>query len=240
MAWRAAAARSSHAGRRARHRLMTTIRDVYTPFMARTSLLLIAGLISAPTACGGTVVGSGGTGGSAGTSATAGTGAAPSCETSASSTLSGVSIAFPEQSCAFTLAQAAAGIAIDYQVVVNPSVQNVVPKPQDAGGCGTPGASGLIVFEELEGGGQKYCLCDVGPCPAPPGNAVNLNEGTYGRTFKWDGKNWDGPSDTVNPEGAPFPPGHYTLHVSAIGDWLVPDGGAPFKVEGTFEVELLP
>jgi hypothetical protein len=174
------------------------------------------------------------------TTTSTGTGGAPACTMGGTSTLPGVSIVFDSQPCTFTLAQAAAGVHIGYQVVVGMSGDSVVPKPQDAGGCGAPGPSGLIVFESLAGGGQHYCLCDVGLCPTPSTTPVPLVPGMYPGSFAWDGKNWGGPSDTGNPEGAPFPPGQYTLTVSAVGDLVLPDPAAPFQVTGTFSIDLTP
>jgi hypothetical protein len=69
---------------------------------------------------------------------------------------------------------------------------------------------------------------------------MTLVPGSYPGTFKWDGRNWYGPSDTNNPEGAPFPPGHYMLTVSAKGELALPDPAAPFLVMGTFGIDLTP
>ena len=88
--------------------------------------------------------------------------AMPMCATGGSSNLPDVTIEFPAQPCVFTLAQAAAGITIDYDVVVANMVTGVIPAPQDAGQCDGPGSSGLITFERLDGGGQSYCICDQG------------------------------------------------------------------------------
>jgi hypothetical protein len=125
---------------------------------------------------------------------------------------------------------------IPYDVVVASDATNVVPQPQDAGGCGQPGTSGLILFERVDGGGQAYCLCDTGLCLAMPLPPRTLHAGTYATTFSWDGKNWNGPSDTGNPQGPPFPPGDYTVSVSAIGT----QGTASFAVSATLAIRLTP
>jgi hypothetical protein len=159
------------------------------------------------------------------------------CAVTSVSSLPGVSIAFhPPVACAFTLAQAQAGIAIPYDLVVASDVANVAPRAQDAGGCGQPGSSGLILFERLEGGGQSYCLCDTGLCAPTPPPPTTLHAGTYASSFSWDGKNWSGPSDTGNPQGAPFPPGDYTLTVSATGT----QGATSFAVSATLAIRLTP
>jgi hypothetical protein len=156
------------------------------------------------------------------------------------STLPSVTIEFPTQSCTFTLAQAAAGIQVAYQVVVTQDTPGIIADTQDAGGCGSPDSSGIIVFEDLSGNGQHYCLCDTGLCPGPSDIPVTLPAGTYPATFSWSGTNWGGPSDTGQPMGPPFPPGDYTLEVSAIGNRMDVNGTLPFSVTGTFPIHLIP
>src|SRR5262249_22289134 len=74
------------------------------------------------------------------------------CSTSWSSSLAGVSIEFRAPvTCTFSVAQAAAGITIPYDVVVASDIFDVIPAPLDSGGCGKPGSSGLIVLEQLTG-----------------------------------------------------------------------------------------
>ena len=93
------------------------------------------------------------------------------------------------------------------------------PSPNDAGNCQAPGASGLIVSGEVDGDGQHYCLCDQGLCPPPSDPPVELVAGSYPETFGWNGVNWNGPSDTANPFGPPFPPGDYIVQVRATGEF---------------------
>ena len=135
----------------------------------------------------------------------------------------------------FTLDEAAAGIEIPYTVVVSDTVANVQPQAQDAGTCGQPDASGLILFERLSGGDETYCICDRGECAGIPVN-VTLTPGEHAYTFAWTGRNWFGPSDTGNPLGDPFPAGEYTLRVSAVGAV----DGAEFIVEATTTITLTP
>jgi hypothetical protein len=147
-----------------------------------------------------------------------------------------MSITFPPPTnCIFTLAEAALGISIEYELVLENEVPDVVPHSQQS--CpGPPGASQLYLFERLSGGNESYCICDNGLCPAPPDTPITLHPGTYPGVFEWDGKNWNGPSDTGNPKGPPFPPGEYTLDVSTTG--LV--AGQAFEVRGTLNVKLIP
>jgi len=157
------------------------------------------------------------------------------CASEDASTLAGVRIVFPDQPCIFTLAEAAAGIGIDYDLVVDADLADVTTRPQDAGGCGMPDPGGLILFEILNGPGQSFCLCDTGLCVGG-GEVVSLTAGTYRSTFSWMGRNWMGPSDTGNPMGDPFPPGSYTLRVSARGESM----SASYEVSGTFTVHVTP
>jgi len=166
----------------------------------------------------------------------------PPCVGMAYSTLAGVSIRFAApQTCTFTLAEAAAGVRIQYFVDIPADVPNVMPSPQDAGRCGRPDASGLIVFEKLDGAGQAYCLCDTGLCPPYSAAPSTLHAASYPAEFSWTGRNWSGPSDTMNPLGEPFPAGRYTLHVTAMGAVASSvDGGAatPFEIAADFNVTL--
>jgi len=164
------------------------------------------------------------------------------CGTTIDSDLPGVSITFSTSACSWTLAEAAAGLKFGYQVVVEDDLPGVLPKPQDAGWCGQPGPSGLITFGRVNGNDQNYCICDTGLCQGPSEVPVTLKAGTYDGVFEWDGVNWGGPSDTGNPKGEAFPPGTYTLTISAKGTWEDPAAGVmpPFTVTGTFVVNLTP
>jgi hypothetical protein len=142
------------------------------------------------------------------------------CNGIADSNLPGVGISFPEDAnCTYTQAEAAAGIAINYTLFVGQSIDGIHPEPLDMGGCGKPDASGLIVGFEIVGNtSDRYCLCDVGPCMRQTFSTRTV-PGTYLITIRWDGRNWLGPSDTGNSEGSAFPPGTYTLTVTAKGTW---------------------
>jgi hypothetical protein len=195
--------------------------------------------------------GSGGSGGSGGgatttsstattTSATTSTGTGPlACAPTSTSNLAGVHIEIDASACTFSLSDPAL-VVIPYRVVVDQDVFSITPKPQDLGHCEMPGPSGLITLEKVDGGQDHYCLCDVGFCANPMIPPVTLKQGSYDATFTWDERNWYGPSDTDNPEGAPFPVGDYTLTVSAIGVQSVTKGDLPFEVSATLPIRLVP
>ena len=71
-------------------------------------------------------------------------------------------IQFKGERCRFTLAEAAAGLVIPYQVLVQSAWEGVIPQPQDAGGCDQPGPAGLIPFERLSGGDHLHTGTVVG------------------------------------------------------------------------------
>jgi hypothetical protein len=217
--------------------------------------LVFAVLSAVLSACGGSTASSGDgnaqpSGGVAGTANTSTGGAASAaggsgnaggqgdgggCQQTATSTLTGASIRFlPPLRCVYTLAEAAAGISIGYELVIAQDIPDVVPQAQAT--CVLPGASGLYVLELVTGNGQNYCLCDNGLCVAPPSDPTTLRAGTYAATFLWDGMNWYGPSDTGNPKGPPFPAGSYVLEVSAQGT----RAGAGFEVQDSLPLTLVP
>jgi hypothetical protein len=156
------------------------------------------------------------------------------CEGVGESNLPGVCIWFPTPADTWTLDEVAQGIAIPYHVIVEADVAEVVTSPQDAGGCGMPDASGLIVFGRIVGGDQQYCVCDTGICPAPSDVPVTIPAGDTPFEFEWNGVNWGGPSDTNNPFGPPFPPDDYALLLSATGTV----GDMSFEVSNTFSITL--
>ncbi len=181
--------------------------------------------------------GSGATGGIGGSGGSGGSAGASSCPSGGGgSNLTGVTITFPPQPCTYTLAQVKAGITFRYAIIIDQSVADVVPLSGDAGGCATPGPSGLIAAQAVSGNNQNYCLCDTGLCAPQPQQPVTLQPGGYAGSFAWDGTNWNGPSDTGNPHGAPFPTGKYSFTVSTSGT----QGGAPFSVTGSMDFTLVP
>ncbi len=141
-----------------------------------------------------------------------------SCNVSSVSNLPGVHIDVDGSTCNFTLQQAMQGITFHYNVVVDADVSGVTPQRQDAGRCQTAHESGLFLGEKILGGSQNYCVCDTGLCAPQTIGPVTLKAGSYPGTFSWDGRNWNGPSDTGNPKGAAFPAGAYTFKVHAGGD----------------------
>lgn len=153
-------------------------------------------------------------------------------------TLPGVSIDLSGNPDTITLEEAAAGVLFQYEVVIENDLEGVVANPLDAGQCDQPHESGLRILETISGGNQIYCLCDTGHCLPPTGDSTTLRAGRYKGSFEWTGRNWRGPSDTVNPMGDPFPPGTYTLELRAEGSYTSDE--VPYFIRATVEFELVP
>jgi hypothetical protein len=165
-----------------------------------------------------------------------------SCSVGGSSSLDGVHIDFPaDVPCRFTRAQAAAGIAIPYALVIDADVPRVTRETSGIANC-YPVTDDLFTFEELSGNQQRYAIEDVGLCAPMNPQPMTLSAGRHEHTFDWDGVNWSGPSDTGVPKGPPFPAGVYTLRVRAAGTTTSSGGGAmrPFEVIRTLEITLVP
>lgn len=156
---------------------------------------------------------------------------APECSSSSSSTLPGVSFALSGVPCVLTIPQVARGFSFVYEIVVEDDLPGVTSFRLDDGSCDQPDESGLVALERIRGGsGRVYCICDSGRC-GRHSHQADLEAGTWETRFEWDGRNWRGPSDTMNPKGAPFPPGTYIFSVEASGQYLAPGG-----VEERFEI----
>jgi hypothetical protein len=153
--------------------------------------------------------------------------------------LPGVRIEFITQRATWTLDEAATGLQVEYAVKIDHDIANVHPAPQDSGWCGDPGPSGLVVFEDLRGNGQRYCGCNLGLCLEPPVEYRTLKRGSYPGIFEWEGKNSYGSTNPLQPKGDPFPPGRYALTLSGVGQRLVGNEETYFRVTGTFEFELI-
>ena len=167
-------------------------------------------------------------------------GSFPACAEAHASNLEGAHIEIAAKQCRFTLADAAAGIAFQYRIVIDREIQGVVPAPLDAGRCNEPDASGLSPAGRISGGDQLYCLCDVGLCPYRPPPPATLHAGEYPQTYHFSGRNWTGPSDTNSPMGSPFPPGFYDFSVRAKGEVVADGGTSSFEMSAELGFDLVP
>ncbi|WP_437742858.1 hypothetical protein WMF39_46285 [Sorangium sp. So ce1504] len=80
---------------------------------------------------------------------------------------------------------------------------------------------------------QLYCLCDVGCCAPDEAVTVQVDATTVTQTIRWSGRQWTGPSDTSNPEGAFFQAGSYDVEVTF-------DGQEQGSVTAKLPIEIYP
>jgi hypothetical protein len=126
---------------------------------------------------------------------------------------------FPAQRCRFTLAEAAEGITFRYGVEViadEPAMVESASLSEQS--CALPMAGpNLFLLERVSGGAQSFCDCDHGwLCPVAPRLVRGATPGRFERRLTWDGRNWNGPSDTGTARGTPFPPGEYVVSIQAL------------------------
>ena len=159
------------------------------------------------------------------------------CEGTGMSSLPGVTIVFPPQKCSFTLDEADAGIAFAYEVHVDAPVTDVQVYRQDAGDCGEPGPSGLVIEPTISGNGQNYCHCNQGLCPGLDLPPVTLEPGVYPSVLEWSGFNWVGPHEDPGPH---FPAGKYLVQERALGHVTVEGIDTEFDIVGTLPITLVP
>jgi hypothetical protein len=147
------------------------------------------------------------------------------CIGEVTSTLPGVSLAFTNVKCAYSLAEVAAGIHIAYEVRVAQPQLGLHPVSSDYTGCqGPDDTTGLIVNYDIAGASQHYCLCDQGFCTRRD-YSTGVAPGTYPFDFAWSGRNWLGRSDTNAPMGSAFPAGTYDILLTSEGTWAGGSGG---------------
>jgi hypothetical protein len=175
-----------------------------------------------------------------------------------SAPLENVRLAFRTTRCEYTLAEAAAGIRIPYELVIEQGVTGFTPAPYPY----RTSVASLVMQESLRGGTSSYCNCDRGGplwwCPANdrgsfsphttstdggqvpfPGecSAIDLVPGVHPLEFEWTGRNWFGASDTNQPMGAPFPPRDYALTVFTLPGRI---DGALVQASAKFVIRLVP
>lgn len=144
---------------------------------------------------------------------------------------SAIRIEFDQPSYSFTLAEVARGVTIRYRVTVLRELDGMHPQSQTTGTW--QGQADLLPFAWIQGNGQQYRPWDFGLGPAPAMKPVTITKGARDYRLDWDGRNWQGPSDTSNPKGPPFPPGRYTITVRIMGQQDTPEGKKPYEIKQT-------
>ena len=159
----------------------------------------------------------------------------PVPESTGRSSLPGVSFDLSGNPPVLTLAQAARGVTFVYRTRIEKDLPGVTSPPLDSGTCDLPDPSGLAVLEMVTGRGHTYCRCDTGRCP-PRDYQADLEAGVYESRFEWDGREW-----IENATGDPFPPGTYSIRVTAAGTYPGAAGSEiHWEAVGTVGIHLVP
>jgi hypothetical protein len=127
--------------------------------------------------------------------------------------LPGVTIHVESHRCNFEVGQPG---EFTWKVDVAESVTYQVEASAGCGSCKTWGGNnpGQLVTYRVGTGDVHYCECDTGCCPPDMSMAYTLEASSGVGRIAWPGRQWDGPSDTNNPLGEPFPAGSYDVEVS--------------------------
>ncbi|MBN1959579.1 MAG: hypothetical protein JW841_01420 [Deltaproteobacteria bacterium] len=160
------------------------------------------------------------------------------CYSLTQSDLPGVSIEFPHQSCDYTIEQAQLGFYVDYIVKINETITDVIPRALDTGDCEKPGPSGLVIHYQFGDDPYVYCQCNTQLCTNEPLATVTLEPGEFASHVWVQARQWQGPSDTNEMPGDPFPVGEYDVILVAEGVEGVALKAWPFHIIGRYQVRL--
>ncbi|MGK3988519.1 hypothetical protein WME99_36080 [Sorangium sp. So ce136] len=136
-------------------------------------------------------------------------------------TIPGVKITIESSRCVYHEGESAEFV---YTVTTDSSVPPIdIAASTGCGRCVEPTSDPLsfvsykISGSSFQGEPQSYCLCDVGCCPPDESATVQVDATTVTRSILWSGRQWNGPSDTSNPEGDFFAAGSYEVEVTFDG-----------------------
>lgn len=151
-------------------------------------------------------------------------------------TMPGVSITIRSAKCRYSVGEPA---ELTYEVTTDASLPPLeIAASQGCGSCRTytddPLAFTGYDIDGVAGDGsqQHYCVCDTGCCAPDRASTIKLTPAKRTATITWSGRNWYGPSDTGNQEGAFFPPGHYSVRVTFAS--------ATKGVQAVLPIEIVP
>lgn len=132
--------------------------------------------------------------------------------------VSGVTISIRSDRCRYAVGESA---KFTYEVTTDATLQPIViTASQGCGSCRAYGDDPLAFTSYSIGGSsadakpQHYCVCDTGCCAPDQAQTIKVTPATKRAVIEWSGRNWYGPADTGDVEGAFFPPGSYGVHVS--------------------------
>ena len=146
-----------------------------------------------------------------------------------------VSIEIPKAEYRWSQAEVAKGVRFDYVVRMAQDLPEVVSSDPEGGGD-----VGLNPVAHVFGKGQRYHPYDHGHPGPPQFEGGPVKKGVTERHLDWDGRNWDGPSDTQQPKGPAFPPGEYTFRVEIAGYVDLGQGRRPFAIQKDAKVVITP
>ena len=147
------------------------------------------------------------------------------CAPTYEGSIPGAALDLSKTPCSFSIGAAKGVFNLGYRLTVATSEQ--VSTGGNMGGCPPQASSihgGIATFEQVDGGNQKWCMCDTGLCQAVEPPFVASTPGSYDVAFTWDGNNFMGPSDTGFKPGPAFPPGNYVFSVTVTGKHQKADG----------------
>ncbi|AUX27293.1 hypothetical protein SOCEGT47_078770 [Sorangium cellulosum] len=151
-------------------------------------------------------------------------------------TIPGVKLSITSSRCVYFMGEHAEFV---YEVTTDASVPPIdIAASTGCGRCTKPSSDPLsfvsyqISGTSVDGEPQRYCLCDVGCCAPDEATTVEVDATVATDTIRWSGRQWDGPSDTGNPEGAAFAPGSYDVVVTF-------DGGAQGSVTAKLGIQIV-
>jgi hypothetical protein len=152
-------------------------------------------------------------------------------------TIAGVTISISSSRCIYRVGEAA---EFTYEVKTTAGVPPIeMTASPGCGSCTDPGENPLS-FTSYNIGGvssggapQNYCVCDTGCCAPDQAATIQVLASTESAKISWSGRNWNGPSDTSNPQGEFFEPGNYGVNVTF-------NGRAQGSVTATLPIEIVP
>lgn len=137
------------------------------------------------------------------------------CAFEEASEIPGVRIEMDAPDCRISREEALeTGVTFRYRVIVDSPLE-LVPDELPGARCVTPDDRGVQAIASINGVGGNYCNCDFGRCAGPDPFGITLEEGVHEYELTWSGRSWNGPSDTMVPEGEPFEFGTYVFSVTA-------------------------
>jgi len=142
------------------------------------------------------------------------------CSVTADGSIPGVSITISSSSCEYARGQPA---TFEYAVTVTGAVPAIAIPDSQSCSCDHRNTqidswlSWVIVGQAPSGDYQQYCLCDTGCCAPQDATTITPEVGTFTDTIEWNGRTWQGPSDTGNEPGDYFLVGTYGVTVRFHG-----------------------